>query len=119
MKVYDNMDDYQKHIRELNNRLNIYYNPKPVFIAHLFTPKGIMISQYSQFLFNQMFEPYSDKEIQEIIKRNKMKANLKDIRNKRVTMFGIAIWYKTQQEFKEWREKNLDEKLNEIKNGSE
>jgi len=44
-----------------------------------------------------------------------MKANLKDIRNKRVTMFGIAIWYKTQQEFKEWREKNLDEKLTKLK----
>ena len=45
-----------------------------VFIAHLFTPKGLMISQYSQFLFNQMFEPYSDKEIQEIINKIKNKS---------------------------------------------
>ena len=47
-----------------------------VFIAHLFTPKGLMISQYSQFLFNQMFEPYSDKEIQEIM--NKIKIENKN-----------------------------------------
>jgi len=51
-------------------------NYKPIFIAYLFTPKGIMISQYSQFLFNQMFEPYSEKGIQEIM--NKIKIENKN-----------------------------------------
>jgi len=65
------LDDYAK------GRILLFPKPsvrnsfleKPIFIAHLFTPKGLMISQYSQYLFTQMFEPYSDKEINDMIER--------------------------------------------------
>lgn len=32
----------------------------------LFTPKGLMKSKKSQYLFNEIFKPYTKKEIKEI-----------------------------------------------------
>lgn len=37
----------------------------------LITKKGLMKSKKSQYLFNQMFKPYTKKEIKEVVKRNK------------------------------------------------
>jgi len=38
-------------------------------IRILFTRKGLMTSKKSQFYFNQMFKPYSKKEMKELKKR--------------------------------------------------
>ena len=38
-------------------------------IKILFTKKRLMTSKKSQFLFNEMFKPYTKKEIKEIDKR--------------------------------------------------
>jgi len=41
LDVYDDLDDYQKHIKELNKRLDPKYNPKPVNLSWLFEEKEI------------------------------------------------------------------------------